>query len=189
MTFSGRILTNEPVRPAHYLNEGVLVAPGLVACEFVGQATITTTGATQWSVVDRNNSQGVIPIGARIYRVAMVIPAGLVATNTNLLKVADAIGDAASANNLLSTAASSATYAAETALKDTAFPGNSTALSAAQTIRLFSAATGGTTAGSAVSVASGEAKILVQVCYTIPAPVASTTDYRAINARSRVDYP
>lgn len=188
MTFSGKPLSMRPTPgPAHYLSEGWLVAPGLIACQFVGRAAIQSA-ANSWNILDRGGLQPVIPQGARIYRVSMQIPSGLVATNTDLLKVAGAVTDAASADNVLSTAAASATFAAQTALKDTAFPGNTTALAAQTTFRLFSAATGGITAGSNVSAATLR-NVFVEICYTIPAAVASSTDFRAVNATANVFYP
>lgn len=174
MTYSGAAIASGEFngRLSNYNNEGVLFIPGRAAFHYQGRAVITTVGATSWVITDRAGNQPVLPVGAQIYRVAFKIPTGLVATTGERLKVAAAVADAAGANNTLSAAAASSTFAVADVLTDTAIPGG-TALSASSTLRLFSANAAGTALGSGVSVASGTRNIDVHIMWTMPTNVPS----------------
>lgn len=172
---------------ARYRDEGLMVAPNLVACEYAGTATITTTSATSWQILDRNGEQPIIPIGAKVYYIGLSVPSGLVATNTNILKVAPAVNttiamsDSATAG-VVSAGASSTTFAAAVTRGTANFDSPTANASTAKTLTLYSAIADGSAAGSAITASSGIKKVRVVVAYTMFSDLTITyPDYRFDN--------
>lgn len=182
MVFTGKpILQGAWINPlAHYQKEGVLIAPGLVACEYAGTAIITSKLGATWDFLDRGGLQPIIPVGARVYRIAFLVPENLLSlTNGNRLKVAGSFSANTTGLTALSSASTGNTFTKETVASDTIFPGTTTALASDLTLKLWSAANDGVSQGDSIVAPSGNVKVYLQVCYTIPAiPAVNSPDYR-----------
>ena len=153
----------------------------------IAVADVTTTIQTVLPLKVRSGQPGrdditipLIPVGAQIIHLGMRIPAGLIATNGNALKLAhgvdstgtqafDAVGLTA---YVRSAVAASGTFAAAAV----SFPGTQNAavagavLTAPLNFRIFSD-NNGAAAGAGVSVASGTAQIVAQIVYWEPLEV------------------
>jgi hypothetical protein len=185
---------------------GVVCQPGRVYFHLTGYALITSTGATSWPVTlpspdmrpddkPRADIVGlVLPSGANVAHVGIRIPdmrrdrgqgtafSGLVATNTNRLKFADAI---ASASGITTTTVST-NSGSLVAASGTIPPGSSlvsvvtaATLAGAETMQVFSTDNTGTAAGSNItSSLVGGTPIIVEVSYYVDDAVADLGDVR-----------
>ena len=195
MTFSGNIikLGNYTNPLTEYNDQGVQFLPGRVACEYVGRATITSTLGLSFDIYNRKGEKPIIPVGARIYRVGMRIPA-LVGTTGEFIKLAATLAEDASTNNVLSAAAATSAYAAAVALKDTNFADAVAISGSPSTFKIWVGAapvdpeTEVTLAGTGISAAT-TSYILVQICYTMSVEAAPVTDYRGVKPTGNVLYP
>lgn len=166
--------------------------PGLgLVTHFIGVCDVTTTAATVFDVKwrsgqkDRADGTGLtIPIGAHLHRIALRLPptteggtaTGLVATNGDRLKLANAVsaatGSAAFAvdgtNTCVATAVAASSTFTEQQVKfevvSPFFTATVPALTSAVTLRVYND-NGTTGAGSGVSVASGTYPIIVEACW------------------------
>lgn len=185
---------------------GVICIPGQVHFHLTGYALITGAGATSWPIIlpspdmrqddkPRADIVGlVLPAGAVVGHVGIRVPdmrkdrgqgtafSGLVGTNTNRLKVADAL---ASASGITASTVSS-NPASLVVAGGTIPPGSSlvsvvtpAVLSGAETLQVYSTASNGTDAGSNItSSLPGGTPIIVEVAYYINDVVADLGDVR-----------
>jgi len=158
-----------------------------------GVCDVTTTAATVFPIKYRSgqadvadSTGGVVPSGARIFRMGLFVPAGLVATNGDRLKLGTAVGatgtqtfnSTASTAYVPSAVAASTTFAAQTVrfelpvglVDSSGAAGQSAALSGNTTFRVFND-NGTTGAGAGVSVASGTAQLIVEIRFWTSAPL------------------
>jgi hypothetical protein len=155
-----------------YQGQPVVALPGRTYYQVIGYALVGATGGTSFDITipspdlrqddkPRPNITGLtVPAGANIYRVGIRVPdlrkdrgvgtafSGLVGTNTNRLKVADALAN----DDTITATAVSTTSSAVAVSGGTVAPTDSTGTAAGST--LTSTATGGT-------------PIVVEVCYYI----------------------
>ncbi len=153
-----------------------------------GVCDVTTTPTTVFPIKYRSGQTdvadtvgGVVPSGARIFRMGLYVPANLVATNGDRLKLATAVGatgtqtfnSTASTAYVASAVAASTTFAAQTVKFElapfqdgTTAAGQSAALGQAYTFQVYND-NGTTAAGSGVSVASGTAQLIVEIRFWV----------------------
>jgi hypothetical protein len=193
-------------RLSGYQNQAVLAEPGRAFYQVLGYALVTATGANSWPITipspdlraddkPRPDRVGlVIPVGAQLYSIGFRIPdmrrdrsvgtaiSGLVGTNTNRLKLADAV-----ANDNTITAANVATSSvAAPVASGTITPRQvrqslitPVALTAAETLLLMTTDSTGTVAGSNLtSDQVGGTPIIVEVNYMLDDDVAGLEDVR-----------
>lgn len=176
-----------------YQGQPVVAVPGRTYYHKIGYALVSSTNtATELDVVipspdmrgddkPRADITGLtIPAGANVYHVGIRVPdmrkdraigsatSGLVATNTDLLAVRDAVGSASStiSATVVSTGnltAASATVAPSSSTTDLA---TSAALSGNETLQVIVRNAADNAAGTALtSTADGGTPIIVEVCY------------------------
>lgn len=185
---------------------GVICQPGRVYFHLTGYATITSVGATSWPITlpspdmrpddkPRADIVGlVLPLGAVVAHVGIRVPdmrrdrgigtafSGIVGTNTDRLKVADAIASAAGiTTSTVATDSSLLPVASTTIAPGSALTSVVTGaiLAGAETLQVFSTNSTGTAAGSNMtSTLVGGTPILVEVSYYINDAVADLGDVR-----------
>lgn len=194
-------------RLSAYQNQCAVLDPGRQFYAAVGYALITSTGALSWPVVIpspdlRGDDKPrldipslVIPAGACVYSVGLRVPdvrrdrgdggtarSLIVGTNTDRLKVADVIGSdntfttATLATNSAGVVVASTTIAPVASRRSIVTP---VILAGALTLRVFSTATGGTTAGSVMSSTNvGGTPIIVEVDYHLDDDLPEMEDVR-----------
>jgi hypothetical protein len=191
-----------------------MIPPGFAAFVFEGFARITPTPAIAWDILDRNNNPALIPANARepitfmhvsfsvpFYSAAVPNEFGantITAVNTDLLKVATAVtvpqagttpvatsGDAGTVSATAGVAANGAIQAGEV-LSTIPITG-ATPITVDTTLRLFSAATGGVTAGSNMSVTRGSFYIPVRLVWCRRMRAPSITDPDMSDAMLRIN--
>ena len=178
-----------------YQTQGVAAIPGRVYYQQVGYALVDSTGGTSFDVkIGSPDLRGddkpradiaslVVPAGAKVYSLSLRVPdmrkdvgsgtaaSGLVGTNTNRLKVADAL-----ANDNVMTTNTLATNSADVAVASTTVAPVATtksvitpvALAGAETLKVFVTTSNGTSAGATLtSTTAGGTPIIVEVCYYI----------------------
>jgi hypothetical protein len=194
-------------RLSSYQSQCVVAQPGRCFYSVLGYALITAQSATSWPITIpspdlRSDDKPrpditslVLPVGAAVYSVGMRIPdmrkersegtafSGLVGTNTEELKVADAIGsDGTITTSAVATAGASAVFASTTIAPKQVRQSIVTApiLAGAETLTLYNVAPGSPdTEGSGVtSTASGGTPIIVEVNYFLDEDVADLEDLR-----------
>jgi len=176
-----------------YQGQCVVALPGRVYYQIIGYALVNATGGTSFDITipspdlrgddkPRANITGLtLPAGASVYRVGLRVPdvrkdrgvgiavSGLAGTNTNRLKLADAIAnDDTIGATALSTASSAVAVSGGTVAPVATAKGVITpvALTGAETLKVFVTDSTGTAAGSTLtSSAPGGTPILVEVCY------------------------
>ncbi len=178
-----------------YQGQPVVALPGRTYYQVIGYALVGATGGTSFDITipspdlrqddkPRPDITGLtVPAGANIYRVGIRVPdvrkdrgvgtafSGLVGTNTNRLKVADAL---ANDDTITATAVSTTSSAVAVSGGTVAPVANSkglitpVALTGAETLKVFVTDSTGTAAGSTLtSTATGGTPIVVEVCYYI----------------------
>lgn len=183
-----------------YQGQPVVSRPGRVYYDIVGYALVSSTGGTSFDVkIPSPDMRGddkpradvtslVLPQGANVYFLGLRIPdmrkdrgvgtafTGLVGTNTDRLKVADALAnDDAMTTTTLSTnsasiAVASGTVAPASATKSVA---TSVTLAGSETLKVYVTNSSGTSAGSTLtSTVTGGTPIIVEVCYWLDDVVA-----------------
>lgn len=176
-----------------YQGQPVVSRPGRVYYDIVGYALVNSTGGTSFDVkIPSPDMRGddkpradvtslVLPQGANVYFLGIRIPdmrkdrslgtafTGLVGTNTDRLKVADALAnDDAMTTTTLSTnsasiAVASGTVAPASAVKSVA---TGVTLAGSETLKVYVTNSTGTSAGSTLtSTLTGGTPIIVEVCY------------------------
>jgi len=178
-----------------YQGQPVVAVPGRVYYQIIGYALVSSTGGTSFDVTipspdlrgddkPRANITGlVVPAGANVYHVGLRVPdmrrdrgvgsatSGLVGTNTNRLKLADALAN----DDTITATAVSTTSSAVAVASGTVAPVGTTkgiitpvALTGAETLKVYVTDNTGTAAGSTLtSTATGGTPIIVEVCYYI----------------------
>ena len=187
-----------------YQTQGVAAIPGRVYYQQVGYALVDSTGGTSFDVkIGSPDLRGddkpradiaslIVPAGAKVYSLSLRIPdmrkdvgsgtaaSGLVGTNTNRIKVADAL-----ANDNVMTANTLATNSADVAVASTTVAPVATtksvitpvALAGAETLKVFVTTSNGTSAGATLtSTTAGGTPIIVEVCYYIDDEAAGLDD-------------
>lgn len=176
-----------------YQGQPVVAVPGRTYYQIIGYALVTSTGGTSFDVIipspdlrgddkPRANITGlVVPAGANVYHVGLRVPdmrkdrgvgtatSGLVGTNTNRLKLADALAN----DDTITATAVSTTSSAVAVASTTVAPVGTTkglitpvALTGAETLKVYVTDNTGTAAGSTLtSTATGGTPIIVEVCY------------------------
>lgn len=176
-----------------YQGQPVVALPGRTYYHIIGYALVGATGGTSFDITipspdlrqddkPRANITGLtVPAGANVYRVGIRVPdlrkdrgvgsafSGLVGTNTNRLKVADALAnDDTISATALSTKSSEVVVSGGTVAPAASAKGVITpvALTAAETLKVYVTDSTGTVAGASLSSsATGGTPILVEVCY------------------------
>ena len=187
-----------------YQTQGVAAVPGRVYYQQVGYALVDSTGGTSFDVKIgspdlRGNDKPradiaslVVPAGAKVYSLSLRVPdmrkdvgsgtasSGLVGTNTNRIKVADAL-----ANDNVMTTGTLATNSADVAVASTTVAPVATTkssvtpvvLAAAETLKVFVTTSNGTSAGATLtSTTAGGTPIIVEVCYYLDDEAAGLDD-------------
>jgi hypothetical protein len=194
-------------RLSSWQGQGVLALPGRAFFSVLGYALITSTPATSWAIRipspdlrqdDKPRADIpslILPAGAAVYSLGLRIPdmrkersegtafSGLVGTNTEELKVADAIAnDGTITTAAVATAGASATFASTTIAPKQVRQSIVTApiLAGAETLTLFNVAPGSPdVAGSGVtSTVAGGTPIIVEVNYFLDADLPDIEDVR-----------
>jgi hypothetical protein len=191
-------------RPSSYQNQCVVCLPGRVYYHITGYALVDSTGGTAFDVIipspdlrgddkPRANITGlVLPSGANVYMLGIRVPdmrkdrsigtatTGLVGTNTNRLKLADALAnDDVLTTTTLSTTSSAVAVASGTIapvanVKSVVTP---VTLAGSETLRVYVTNSTGTAAGSTLSsTQTGGTPILVEVAYYVDDVVAELQD-------------
>lgn len=194
-------------RISSYQQQAVVCEPGRAFYHVTGYALITSAAASSWDIRipspdirpdDKPRAdipQVILPAGARPYFVGLRIPdmrkersagtafSGLVGTNTERLKVADAL---ASDNNITTTVV--ATNSADCPFASTTITPRQArvsvnpapVLAGAETLKLYAVQSDGTTAsaGGVTSTVAGGTPIIVEVAYWLPDDVADLEDVR-----------
>jgi hypothetical protein len=194
-------------RMSSWQGQGVLALPGRIYFSVIGYALITATPATSWDIripsPDMRQDDKtrvdipslILPAGANVYSVGLRVPnmakerglapafSGLVGTNTERLKVADAVGND---NNI--TASVVATSSAAVAVAGGTIAPVATrrqiitpvALSGAETLRVFLTAADGTTgsSNSLTSTVAGGTPIIVEANYFLDDDLPDVEDVR-----------
>jgi len=193
-------------RLSGYQTQCVISEPGRAYYSIVGYALVTSTGATSFPITipspdlrsdDKPRADRVgltVPIGAAVYSVGIRVPdmrrergvgtafSGLVGTNTNRLKVADAIANDASITTAVIASPSASLAVANTTIA----PGSArqslqtaAILAAAETLQVFVTDSTGTAAGANLtSTVAGGTPIIVEVNYILDDDVADLDDVR-----------
>lgn len=193
-------------RLSSYQGQPVVAIPGRVYYLVTGYALVPddNVGATSFDVVipspDRRADDKprasitglVVPSGAALYHVGLRVPdmrkdraigtafSGLVGTNTNRLKLADAIGN----DDTITTTAASTTSSELAVSGGTVAPGSSVKmiataaiLSGNETLKVYVTNSSGTSAGSAIySNVKGGTPLIVEVGYYMADAVADIGD-------------
>ena len=189
-----------------YQGQPVVAVPGRVYYHVVGYALVDSTGGTSFDVKipspdmradDKPRADItslVLPQGACVYHLGLRVPdmrkdrgvgtafSGLVGTNTNRIKVADALAnDDAMTTSTLSTnsaavAVASTTVAPVSTAKTVVTP---VVLAGSETLKVYVTASNGTDAGSTLtSSLDGGTPIIVEVSYYLSDEVADLGDVR-----------
>lgn len=187
-----------------YQTQGVAAIPGRVYYQQVGYALVDSTGGTSFDVkIGSPDLRGddkpradiaslVVPAGAKVYSLSLRVPdmrkdlgsgtatSGLVGTNTNRLKVADALANddamstSALATNSADVAVASTTVAPVATTKSVVTP---VVLAGAETLKVFVTTSNGTSAGATLtSTTAGGTPIIVEVCYYLDDEAAGLDD-------------
>jgi hypothetical protein len=184
----------------------VLAEPGRQFYQVLGYALVTTVGATSFPITipspdlrsddkPRPDRVGlVIPTGAAVYSVGLRVPdmrrdrgvgtafSGLVGTNTDRIKVADALAnDASITTAVISTPSASLAVASGTIAPGTARQSVQTAaiLAGGETLQVFVTNNTGTAAGSNLtSTVAGGTPLIVEINYTLDDDVAGLDDIK-----------
>jgi hypothetical protein len=181
-------------------NDEALLIPGMTFHEYVGTATVPTEATATMQIYDRNGEKPTIPIGAKVYRLDLDVPAGITHTTAtgvimaSVAAAADATSIADSAAvAIASTAATGGAVEEEVVSTTSAFYGSTANASTAKTVQLFAkAAIDAATANSSITAAAEDTRIGFRMVYTMPEVVEEGDiykDYRARNAKSNVTYP
>jgi len=191
-------------RLSSYQGQPAVCLPGRVYYHITGYALVNATGGTSFDVIipspdkrgdDKPRADIVgltLPAGANVYYLGVRVPdmrkdravgtafSGLVGTNTNRLKLADAIGnDDVLTTSTLSTnsatiAVASTTVAPVAASKSVITP---VTLAGAETLKVFVTNSTGTAAGSTLtSSLTGGTPIICEVAYYLDDAVAELND-------------
>ena len=191
-------------RLSSYQGQPAVCLPGRVYYHITGYALVNATGGTSFDVIipspdkrgddkARADITGLtLPAGANVYYLGVRVPdlrkdrgvgtafSGLVGTNTNRVKLADAIGndDALTATTLSTNSATiavaSGTVAPVAASKSVITP---VALTGAETLKVFVTSSTGTAAGSTLtSSLTGGTPIICEVAYYLDDAVAELND-------------
>ena len=191
-------------RLSSYQGQPAVCLPGRVYYHITGYALVNATGGTSFDVIipspdkrgddkARADITGLtLPAGANVYYLGVRVPdlrkdrgvgtafSGLVGTNTNRIKLADAIGndDALTATTLSTNSATiavaSGTVAPVAASKSVITP---VALTGAETLKVFVTSSTGTAAGSTLtSSLTGGTPIICEVAYYLDDAVAELND-------------
>jgi hypothetical protein len=191
-------------RLSSYQGQPAVCLPGRVYYHITGYALVNATGGTSFDVIipspdkrgdDKARADIVgltLPAGANVYYLGVRVPdlrkdrgvgtafSGLVGTNTNRIKLADAIGndDALTATTLSTNSATiavaSGTVAPVAASKSVITP---VALTGAETLKVFVTSSAGTAAGSTLtSSLTGGTPIICEVAYYLDDAVAELND-------------
>lgn len=191
-------------RLSSYQGQPAVCLPGRVYYHITGYALVNATGGTSFDVIipspdkrgddkPRADITGLtLPAGANVYYLGVRVPdmrkdravgtafSGLVGTNTNRLKLADAIGnDDVLTTSTLSTnsatiAVASTTVAPVAASKSVITP---VTLAGAETLKVFVTNSTGTAAGSTLtSSLTGGTPIICEVAYYLDDAVAELND-------------
>ena len=191
-------------RLSSYQGQPAVCVPGRVYYHITGYALVNATGGTSFDVIipspdkrgddkPRADITGLtLPAGANLYYLGVRVPdmrkdrgvgtafSGLVGTNTNRLKLADAIGnDDVLTTSTLSTnsatiAVASTTVAPVAASKSVITP---VTLAGAETLKVFVTNSTGTAAGSTLtSSLTGGTPIICEVAYYLDDAVAELND-------------
>ncbi|MBG46356.1 MAG: hypothetical protein CMB76_07555 [Euryarchaeota archaeon] len=187
-----------------YQGQGVVSEPGRVYYQKTGYAKVDSTGGTSFDVVipspdlrgddkARADITGLtLPAGANVYSVGIRVPdvrkdkgvgtatSGLVGTNTNRLKVADAIGnDATITTTKVASSSADLAVGSTTIAPGTSVTGLVTAatLAGAETLKVYVTDSTGTSAGSTLtSTATGGTYLIVTVSYFVDDAVPNSED-------------
>jgi hypothetical protein len=191
-------------RLSAYQGQPAVCMPGRVYYHITGYALVDSTGGTSFDVIipspdkrsddkPRANITGlVLPSGANVYFLGLRVPdmrkdravgsafTGLVGTNTNRLKLADAVAN----DNVLTTttlatssasiAVASTTVAPATAVKSVVTP---VTLAGSETLKVYVTDATGTAAGSTLtSSLTGGTPIICEVAYFLDDVVGELND-------------
>lgn len=194
-------------RLSSWQGQGVAALPGRIYFSVIGYALITATPAASWDIKipspDMRQDDKtrvdipslILPVGANVYSVGLRVPdmakerglatafSGLVGTNTERLKVADAL---ANDNNITATvvatssaavAVASGTIAPVATRRQIITP---VALSGAETLRVYLTAADGTTASTnnLTSSVAGGTPIIVEANYFLDDDLPDIGDVR-----------
>lgn len=191
-------------RPSSYQSQCVVCVPGRVYYQITGYALVDSTGNTSFDIIipspdlrgddkPRANIVGLtLPIGANVYSLGLRVPdmrkdrsvgtatSGLVGTNTNRLKLADAVGN----DNALTTTTLSTDSSALVVASTTIAPGSSmksavtpVTLAGTETLKVYVVTSAGTAAGSTLtSTVTGGTPIICEVSYFLDDAVAELGD-------------
>jgi hypothetical protein len=191
-------------RLSSYQGQPAVCVPGRVYYHITGYALVDATGGTSFDVIipspdkrgddkPRADITGLtLPAGANVYYLGVRVPdmrkdrgvgtafTGLVGTNTNRIKLADAVGnDDAMTTSALSTnsatiAVASTTVAPVAASKSVVTP---VVLAGAETLKVYVTTSAGTSAGSTLtSSLTGGTPIICEVAYYLDDAVAELND-------------
>jgi len=194
-------------RLSSYQGQPVVAIPGRVYYHITGYALVGSTGATSFDVVipspDRRADDKprasitglVVPVGAKVYDLGIRVPdmrkdrgvgtafSGLVGTNTNRIKLASAVGTAATgeiAATALGTDSSAVAVASATVAPVQSSFSVITPVAVTTnplTLKVFVTTSAGTAAGSNLtSTAPGGTPIIVEVGYYLDDDVADLND-------------
>ena len=191
-------------RLSSYQGQPAVCVPGRVYYHITGYALVNSTGGTSFDVIipspdkrgddkPRADITGLtLPAGANVYYLGVRVPdmrkdrgvgtalTGLVGTNTNRIKLADAIGNddtlttTALSTNSATIAVASTTVAPVAAPKSVVTP---VVLAGAETLKVFVTNSTGTAAGSTLtSSLTGGTPIICEVAYYLDDAVAELND-------------
>jgi hypothetical protein len=191
-------------RLSSYQGQPAVCVPGRVYHHVTGYALGTATGGTSFDVVIPSPDQPgddkpradivglTVPTGANVYFVGLRVPdmrkdrgvgsafSGLVGTNTNRLKVADALANDNSitstvvATNSASVAVASGTVAPVAAAKSLV---TAATLAGSETLKVFVTDSSGTSAGATLtSSLAGGTPLIVEVAYFLDDAVGDLGD-------------
>jgi hypothetical protein len=194
-------------RLSSYQGQPVVAVPGRVYYHVTGYALVPddNVGATSFDVIipspDRRADDKprasitglVIPAGAAVYHLGLRVPdmrkdrgvgtafSGIVGTNTNRIKLADAIGnDDTITTTALASRSSDVVIGADTTVAPVASVETIVTppiLAGNETLRVFVTNSSGTSAGSAIySTQKGGTPLIVEVAYYLPDEVAGLGD-------------
>lgn len=191
-------------RLSSYQGQPAVCVPGRVYYHITGYALVNSTGGTSFDVIipspdkrgdDKPRADIVgltLPAGAKVYYLGVRVPdlrkdrgvgtafSGLVGTNTDRIKLADAIGNddtlttTALSTNSATIAVASTTVAPVAASKSVVTP---VVLAGAETLKVFVTNSTGTAAGSTLtSSLTGGTPIICEVAYYLDDAVAELND-------------
>lgn len=191
-------------RLSSYQGQPAVCVPGRVYYHITGYALVNATGGTSFDVIipspdkrgddkPRADITGlVLPAGANVYYLGVRVPdmrkdravgtafSGLVGTNTNRLKLADALANdnvlttSTLATNSATIAVASTTVAPVAASKSVITP---VALTGSETLKVYVTDNTGTSAGSTLtSSLTGGTPIICEVAYYLDDAVAELND-------------